>query len=82
VVIARRDPGVWNWLDTDNQQRVFTILRWQRMQPDGPALQSCLRLTTIDRLRAELPVGTRWIRPEERAEQLANRIAAYRRRIT
>jgi len=82
VVIARHEPGVWNWLDTDNQQRVFTILRWQRMQPDGPALQSCLRLTTIDRLRAGLPVGTRWIRPEERAEQLANRIAAYRRRIT
>lgn len=82
VVVARGDPGAWNWLDTDGQQRVFTILRWQRIQVHGPALQARLRVTTIDRLRAELPAGTRWVEPEDRAAQLASRIAAYRRRIT
>lgn len=82
LVVARRDPGVWNWLDTGGQQRVFSILRWQRMRADGPALQASLRLTKIDRLREELPAATRWVEPTERAEQLATRIAAYRRRIS
>ncbi len=82
LVIARRDPGVWNWLDTGGQSRVHSILRWQRIAPDGPPLAASLKLTTIDRLKANLPPETRWVEAGERAAQLVGRIAAYTRRIT
>ncbi|MEZ5708310.1 MAG: hypothetical protein R3E02_02850 [Blastomonas sp.] len=81
LVIARRDPGVWNWLDTGGHEHVFSILRWQRMRADGPSISSSLRLTTVDRLRAELPAETRWIDADERKDQLETRLAAYGRRI-
>lgn len=81
VVIARRDPGVWNWLDTGGHEHVFSILRWQRMRADGPAIASTLHLTRIDRLKSELPADTRWVDADARAAQLAARIAAYDRRI-
>jgi hypothetical protein len=82
LVIARRDPGVANWLDTGGMERVFTIMRWQKMQPEGRPLSAQVQLTTIDRLRSELPGDTVWFGPEQRAAQLAARIAAYNRRIT
>lgn len=82
LVIARRDPGVWNWLDTMGQARVHSILRWQRMAPDGPPLSANLKLTRIDRLRGELPAETRWADTDVRTAQLAGRVAAYARRIT
>lgn len=82
LVIARRDPGVANWLDTGGQARVFTILRWQKMREGGRPIAATVKLTTIDRLKSELPTGTSWLSPAERAAQLAARIAAYRRRIT
>lgn len=81
VVIARRDPGVHNWLDTGGHEHVFSILRWQRMRADGPAIASSLHLTGIDRLKSELPADTRWVDADARAAQLAARIAAYDRRI-
>ena len=81
VVIARRDPGVFNWLDTGGQSHVFSIMRWQRMQGEGRPISAALRLTTIDRLHAELPPGTRRVDAAERKLQLAERLAAYRRRI-
>lgn len=81
LVIARRDPGVWNWLDTGGHEHVFSILRWQRMRADGPALSSSLRLTTIDRLKSELPADTRWVDSNERQAQLEARLAAYARRV-
>lgn len=82
LVIARRDPGVWNWLDTIGQVRVHSILRWQHMAPDGPPLSASLKLTTLDRLKADLPPETRRVDAAGRAAQLAGRIAAYTRRIT
>lgn len=81
VVIARRDPGVANWLDTGGAQRVHTILRWQRMKPDQ-AIGARLIRTTIDRLKDQLPAGTRRVDPEERKASLDARRTAYQRRIT
>ncbi|MCK9540790.1 MAG: hypothetical protein M0R03_02015 [Novosphingobium sp.] len=82
LVIARRDPGVANWLDTGGAQHAHMIMRWQKMRPEGRPIGANLRLTTIDRLKGELPVETVWVSPEERASRLAGRIASYRRRIT
>lgn len=81
VVVARRDPGVANWLDTGGQSRVFTIHRWQAMKADGRPLSLVLRLTTLDQLKSELPTETIWVSPEERNAKLQARRSAYRRRI-
>jgi len=81
LVIARRDPGVHNWLDTGGQAHVHLINRWQRMQQDRP-IAARLRMTTIDRLRSDLPADTRWLDGAERQAQLAGRLADYQRRIT
>lgn len=82
VVIARRDPGVYNWLDTGGHAHVLMILRWQAMKPEGRPIYASLRMTTLDRLRSELPATTRWVAGDERASQLDARIAAYNRRIS
>lgn len=82
TVIARRDPGVWNWLDTGGYANVLMILRWQAMQPEGRPIFASVQMTTLDDLRGQLPPQTRWISEREREEQLAGRRAAYQRRIT
>lgn len=82
VVIARRDPGVRNWLDTGGQTRIHSIMRWQNMAADGPPIAARLKMTTIDQLSANLPNSTVWISPKERSVQMAGRIASFRRRIT
>ncbi|MBB4614316.1 hypothetical protein [Novosphingobium taihuense] len=81
AVIARRDPGVANWLDTGGQANVLMILRWQAMKSQGRPIDAKLHLTTIDRLRSELPASTVWFDADERAAQIAGRVAAYGRRI-
>lgn len=82
VVIARRDPGVANWLDTEDCAHVFAIQRWQALKTDGPPLSSRMRLTKIDRLKSELPPETVWLTPDQRAAQMEARRAAYQRRIS
>ena len=81
LVIARRDPGVANWIDTGGARRAHMIMRWQRMTGDRP-LFAQTRIVPIDNLKAELPGETKWLSSQERAAQLAARIAAYNRRIT
>ena len=34
MVLAHRDPGVPNWLDTEG--RLFGLVFWRYMLPDGP----------------------------------------------
>src|SRR3546814_5197748 len=43
LVIARRDPGVWNWLDTGGHEHVFSILR--RSEEHTSELQSLMRIS-------------------------------------
>jgi len=84
LVIARRDPGTANWLDTGGVSEVFTILRWQALAAEpvngGPA--ASLTMSTYDRLRADLPADTVWVDAARRKAQLEARLAAYQRRIT
>jgi hypothetical protein len=48
VVIARRDPGVANWLDTGGRHRGFVTLRWLD-NPDPPPVTT--RVCHLDELR-------------------------------
>lgn len=84
LVIAHRDPGVANWIDTGGREHVLSIIRWQNMpaEPVNGGIDSSLTMTTYDGLKAKLPADTTWFDAAQRKAQMDNRLAAYARRIT
>jgi hypothetical protein len=73
-VIARRDPGVLNWLDTAGNARGYLFMRWQGVAaPLGPEHAPTARLVKLANLRAVLPADTPRTSAEERAAQLSAR---------
>jgi hypothetical protein len=52
VVIAPRDPGVRNWLDTGGRREGYMLLRW--VLADGPPHPHC-ELLPISRVRDSVP---------------------------
>jgi hypothetical protein len=82
-VLCQRDPGVHNWIDPCGMGEGILTLRMAEFpggRPDGE-LGAKSRVVPFQDLRAELPADTRWVSPAERAEQLAERAAAYARRL-
>jgi hypothetical protein len=73
-VIAHRDPGVANWLDTAGNRVLPATYRWQLPRVDRsdvPTPQA--RIVPFAQLDQELPAGTPRITPTERADQLERR---------
>jgi hypothetical protein len=81
AVIARRDPGVANWLDCGDYSHVMMMLRWQGL-PEGATPDFTAQRVRIDDIRAMLPDDTIWIGSGQRADQQRVRRAAFDRRIT
>jgi hypothetical protein len=79
-VIAARDPGVPNWLDTTGLQRGFLSLRWTYSQ--DPELLPEIKVSTVQLadVRRLLPGTTREVSADERAAQIAIRQAHVQRR--
>jgi hypothetical protein len=80
-VVAGRDPGVHNWLDTAGHNEGFMTFRWTYLSPPAelPAVEvSLLPLTALE---GRLPVGTRRVAPAEREAQIRARQAHVRRRF-
>jgi len=80
LVIAARDPGVANWLDTTGLHEGSMFVRWQKLAaPLGPEVRGVreVRLVKLAELGPSLPR----ISPETRQAQLAERAAAYGRRF-
>jgi len=80
-VVAHRDPGVHNWLDTGGLNRTIWGHRWQHF-PQGeehPAPTVSAQLVKHARLDDHLGAGVRRITPAERVQQLAYREAGARR---
>ncbi len=80
-VVAHRDPGVHNWLDTGGLNRTIWGHRWQHF-PRGeehPAPAVSAQLVKHARLDDHLGKGVRRITPAERARQLAYREEGFRR---
>jgi hypothetical protein len=79
VVVAHRDPGVPNWLDTAGHREGILQYRyvWTRDEPAPRA-----RVVRVDAIRASLPAGTPRVTPEERRCAIAGRQAhvAWRER--
>lgn len=79
VVVAHRDPGAVNWLDTAGHSEGPIILRCVRTET---APVPTTRVVPFDRLGEELPSGTRRVSPSERAEAIDIRRKAVSRRFT
>ena len=83
VVIARRDPGVANWIDTGGLAVVLLIMRWQGRPSievrGGPWCQ--MKLVKLADLTTELPADTTWFTAEQRKAQLDQRHADFARRF-
>jgi hypothetical protein len=83
MVASPRDPGVYNWLDTAGLNSGTFQARWQALPPGATNTGAVreARVIKLADLRANLPAGTRFVTPAERAQQLKQRKAAYARRL-
>ena len=80
VVVAQRDPGVPNWLDTTGLPRGFMSVRWT--YPEPPAEPPSVRVTKVrfSEIRTYLPPDTGSVTPEERREAIRVRQEHVQRR--
>ena len=82
IVIAARDPGVANWLDTTGLRRGVIMLRFDGMgqQPFPADKYPTLEKVKFADLSTHLPTGTPRISAEQRTKTLRERRAAIQRR--
>jgi len=82
-VIANTDPGVHNWVDPCGLTAGILTLRMAEFPDQRPhdGLSASGRVVKLADLESVLPSGTRQVTPDERAAQLADRVAAYDRRL-
>jgi hypothetical protein len=82
-VLSRQDPGVHNWIDPCGMGEGILTLRMAEFPGSRPNddLSAKSRVVPLSSLRDELSAETKWVTPGERAGQLAERAAAYKRRL-
>jgi len=82
-VIASRDPGVANWIDTAGCREGWFMLRWQDLSENIPGddLICKVSIITCAELVDRLDAGVARITPVQRAAALRTRGADYARRI-
>lgn len=78
-VVAQRDPGIHNWLDTGGLRETMFGQRWQAFARDGSASDPWMtaKLVKFDDLPRELPEGVQGISAKGRAEQIAKRASGF-----
>lgn len=76
-VIAREDPGVANWLDTDGMLDGIGILRWQAVPPEMTNEGLIRDFRVIKRSELDAMADIPRVTPEERKAQVEARWAAY-----
>jgi hypothetical protein len=81
-VISPSDPGTVNWIDSDGLPEAILTLRMAEFGEAGPRedLGAHGRVVKLNRLDAEVPDLPR-VTPEQRKGELADRRAAYLRRL-
>jgi hypothetical protein len=78
AVVAARDPGVANWLDSAGHRQGAMIFRWLRAA-DAPV--PATRVVKVADLAGVLPPDTALVDPATRAATMARRRSAVRRRF-
>jgi hypothetical protein len=81
-VVAHRDPGVPNWLDTTGHREGFLTPRWAYSEQPTPDRWPTIKATKVrfDEIRQHLAPGTRTVSPAERAERIRVRQEHVQRR--
>jgi len=81
-VVAHRDPGVPNWLDTTGHPEGFMSPRWTYSTTPARAHWPSIsaRKVAFGAIRDHLPAGVRTVTPAERAERIRIRQEHVRRR--
>ncbi|VBA29870.1 hypothetical protein [Mycobacterium pseudokansasii] len=79
-VVAHRDPGVPNWLDTTGLRRGFMTMRWTYSQPTERLPVVTVRKVVFDEIDDHLPSSTPRFSPEDRREQIRVRQEHVQRR--
>lgn len=77
-VVAHRDPGVQNWIDTEGRQRGMLTYRWIWTK-DQPQPQA--KLVKFAELKKYLPADTPAFSPAQRQEQIMTRRRHVERRF-
>lgn len=82
-VVAHKDPGVHNWLDTNGLTRTIFGHRWQSIPCaySGETPTISVRTVQFRELEKELPAGIRRIDATARREQIARREAGFKQRF-
>ena len=82
-VVAHRDPGLPNWIDTTGQREGFLTPRWAYSEtpPKDQWPTIAARKVAFDEIRAQLPEGVRTVSPQERAERIRIRQEHVKRRF-
>lgn len=82
LLVSKRDPGIWNWLDTCDMNDGLLTLRWAEFESGrpGPGFGAASRVIRLADLDRELPHAAR-VTPQERTRQQADRAASYLWRI-
>jgi hypothetical protein len=70
VVVAHRDPGVPNWIDTEGRRRGLLVYRWVWAR-NNPLPQA--RVVPLAQLRTALPAHHPTVSAQARRDQLARR---------
>jgi hypothetical protein len=81
-VVAHRDPGVPNWVDTTGHREGFMAPRWSYSETPPKERWPTVRARKVafDDIREHLPEGVRSVSPEERAERIRMRQEHVQRR--
>jgi len=79
LVVAPKDPGVANWLDTTGLHEGTLFVRWQKLPETLDAHAQGVRSVRLVKA-ADLDSALPRITPAERKARLAERAAAYARR--
>jgi hypothetical protein len=83
-VVSLDDPGVHNWIDPGGLREVNLIHRWQglpRAPGNGTGPAASGQLTMLGDLDRHLPRDMKRVTREERAAQLADRLATFQLRF-
>jgi hypothetical protein len=82
-VLSNADPGVHNWVDPCGLTEGILTLRMAEFPDQRPndGLAASGQVVKLADLESVLPAGTREVTSDERATQLADRAAAYARRL-
>lgn len=76
-VVARRDPGVANWVETDGLDEGMLCVRWTAFKPGGPMPTLDAKLVALAELEKNVPAGAPRVDAAGRRAQIEQHALDY-----